>query len=73
MDESLDIRKAQTSTDNGHAEINELNQKLRSSEFMNEQLKADIQTLLEFKNELENLAEDQNKQIQNLNNVSFSI
>lgn len=35
----------------------------------NSQLRKDIQTLIDFKNELESLAEDQDKQIQNLNNV----
>ena len=35
----------------------------------NGQLRKDIQTLIDFKNELEVLAEDQDKQILNLNNV----
>ena len=47
--------------------------KLRRCNEVNEQLKQDIHTLLEFKNELESLAEDQNKQIQNLNAVRICL
>lgn len=48
-----------------------LESKLLEKNKENEQLRADIQTLLDFKNELEGLVEDQNKQIQSLSGVRF--
>ena len=49
--------------------ITEISEQLDTLKGENSQLRGDIKTLIEFKNELESLAEDQDKQIQNLNDV----
>jgi chromosome segregation ATPase len=48
----------------------ELKKRLEDKTTENEQLQEDIRTLIDFKNELESLVEDQNTKIQQLNNVS---
>ena len=48
----------------------ELKKCLEGKTMENEQLQEDIRTLIDFKNELESLVEDQNTKIQQLNSVS---
>ena len=48
----------------------QLNLQCSGTKAENEQLRKDIQTLLDFKNELESLAEDQNSKIESMNQVS---
>jgi hypothetical protein len=57
--------------DNQHL-IADLKSKLSNYKNENHQLQADVKTLLDFKNELESLAEDQGQKIENQNNVTSS-